>query len=155
MPVVRLGHLMSRDQIASMFPNASRSLLEANGAVTLPNSARLPESRPKISRPKMTKTEADFGRILEARKARGEIISYQFHGLTLRWSDGTRYTPDWVALERIADCSHHQVVCYETKGGYIFPGAKRRFKEARDQNPWAQFQMWQKKAGPMVSYFVA
>lgn len=141
---------MSREQIASMFPNASRSLLDANGAVTLPKSAqKVLREKSKTAR-KQTKTEESFGRILEARKLRGEIISYQYEGVTLRWSDGTRYTPDFLVVMAIADSSHHRIVFVETKGGHIFPGAKRRFKEARDHCPWADFEMWQRKAGQWI-----
>lgn len=140
------------EQVATMFPHASKSTLAANAvAAVVPAVPQLPTSNcnlPTSARKRtMNKTESAFAAILEARKARGEIISYQYEGVTLRWSDGARYTPDFICVQPIADSTRHEIVFYETKGGHLFPGAKRRFKEARDNHPWAQFEMWQKKSG--------
>lgn len=44
------------------------------------------------------KTEAEYGRILEARKQAGEIEWYAFEGITFKLADDTRYTPDFAVM---------------------------------------------------------
>jgi hypothetical protein len=105
---------------------------------------------------KMTKAEAEYGMILEAMKRRGEILRYEFHGITLKWGD-LRYTPDFIVIKAVPveceNCGKVQTVMLtytrliEVKGGHIFPGAVRRFKEARFHWPEFQFEMHQKKSG--------
>lgn len=60
---------------------------------------------------KGNKTEAAYMALLEARKRAGEILWYQFEGITLKLADDTRYTPDFFVL--MADGS---LECHETKG---------------------------------------
>jgi hypothetical protein len=114
---------MTPEQIRAHFPRANRSLLEANGAVTLPVFEDEPTkpAAPKLRQgPKMNNTEADFGRILEARKARGEVIEYAFEPFSLRYGDNAFYKPDWVArtggnvsIESLAKlCSLHVIDIY-------------------------------------------
>lgn len=122
MPVAR----MSREQIAAMFPNASRSLLEANAGPVAALSAAPPvlSSPNKLKRARQpNKTEARFGRILEARKERSEIRCYSFEAITLHWGDGMKYTPDWLVF--LID---GPITCIEVKGGYKWQKDVIRYK---------------------------
>lgn len=143
-----------------MFPRASRSLLEANGAVTTTHldcvgvSASSPTgkasvetvtpSRQKVSRPRMNKTEADFAARLDAMKRRGEIANYAFEGCTLRLADDCRYTADFFVIISLDPL---RIAFYETKGAHVWDDSKVKFRVAKEQNPWATFEMWQKKSG--------
>lgn len=97
--------------------------------------------KPKGRQP--NKTEAEFGLILEAQKRKGDIIAYAYEGLSLRWSDGMRYTPDFVVI--VEDSPFRLVEC---KGGYIWPKDMIRFKGCRAE--WKKhfdFEMHQKREG--------
>jgi hypothetical protein len=98
------------------------------------------------------KTEAEYGRILEAMKQRGEIIRYEFEGLTFRWLD-MRYTPDWIVIYSSADARHHCFKAIEIKGAHIFDRDIVRFKGARALWPEIQFEMHQKKEGSWIRLF--
>lgn len=106
---------------------------------------------------KPNKTEAEYGRILESMKSRGEIIEYRYEGITLKWAD-MRYTPDWfVITERalsgviefnVADQSKPdwvRIKLIEVKGAHIWDRDTVRFKGARAAWPMFAFEMHQKK----------
>jgi hypothetical protein len=97
------------------------------------------------------KTEAEYGRILEAMKQRGEIIRYEFEGLTFRWLD-MRYTPDWIVVCE-SNVTFHRFKAIEVKGAHIFDRDIVRFKGARALWPEIQFEMWQKKSGDWTRLF--
>src|SRR4051812_35225485 len=65
--------------------------------------ARQKRAEPKVGKRRgaMNKTEARFARLLDARLERGEILSYEYEGITLRWPDGMRYTPDFAAVREM------------------------------------------------------
>ena len=86
----------------------------------------------------MNKTEADFALRLEAMKRNGEILRYEFEGITLRWAD-MRYTADFVVF------GGGYVTLIEVKGGHIWSRDIVRFKGARAYWPEFSFEMWQKK----------
>lgn len=135
-----------------MFPGASKSCLEANPPrLTQTHKDIIADVTGRevgVKRPKMTKTEQRFGDLLEARKKRGEVISYQFHGITIRWGNPVRrYTPDFFSIEPMSEGVPHRICLYEIKGSFIFPNAKRRFLEAKDNCHWAQCEMWQWNGG--------
>lgn len=128
----------------------------------------------KVPRPRMNKTEAEYGRILEAQKQRGEIIEYAFEPFSLMYGDNAFYKPDWVArvsgeltieqvgrlcrlhvIDLTADPSLYQDLIklgredkpfriIEVKGGRIFPEAFPRFKAAKLRHQWATFELHQK-----------
>lgn len=116
---------MTREQIAAMFPNASRSLFEANaglvetGAPAAPPVLSSPNKLRRARQP--NKTESRFGLLLEARKLRGEIPFYAFEAITLHWGDGMKYTPDWVVFSL-------PILCIEVKGGYKWQKDVVRYK---------------------------
>lgn len=91
------------------------------------------------------KTEAEFGRILEARKTSygaAEFKKITFEGATLRLADRLRYTPDFMC-ESVGG----SVMFFEVKGGWIDGDSVPKFKMAREVHKWASFEMWQKKKG--------
>jgi hypothetical protein len=139
---------MSREQIAAMFPNASRSVLEANGAfsVSIPSgSVANPDKVQKLRQGRQpNKTELDFERRLESQKLRGEIVDYKFEGITIRLADNCRYTPDFFIVVSLDPL---KLRIAETKGGHIWDDSKVKFRVAKEQNPWAEWEMHQKKAG--------
>jgi hypothetical protein len=140
------GAQMTPQQIGAMFPNASRSLIEANSGFT-----SQPEIVPvmvaaKLRRGKQpNKTESEFGRILEHRKLTSgdpEFISVRFEAAKLRIAENCYYTPDWM-------CEDHKgrITFFEVKGGHIWDDSKVKFKAAAELHTWANFEMHQKKGG--------
>lgn len=104
--------------------------------------------RPGKRRRAMNKTEAAFAAILDAKMRRGEIVSYEYEGITLRWGkiDGIRYTPDFTVFERI-EAALVRICFVEVKGGHIWPKDMQKFKQARNEWPHFGFEMWQRKSG--------
>ena len=132
--------------IESLFPRASKSFIEANPQSSPPNEPQKPVQgslvRPRRGR--MNRTEQEYALILEAMKQKGDILRYQFEGLTLRFQ-GLRYTPDFTVLG-VRGCST-MVKFIEIKGAFIsgkFERAIERFRHARTYYPEFQFEMWQK-----------
>ncbi len=101
----------------------------------------------------MNKTEAAMIPLLEARKQAGEISRYEWEGITLRWPDGMRYTPDfavwrngWMKSDGIT--AHWQDMLFiETKGAFIEGDALVKFRAARAHWPEFLWEMWQRKKG--------
>lgn len=92
------------------------------------------------------KTENEFGRILEARVAKGEFAGpVRFEAVKLRIAGNCYYTPDWM-VSRPA-IKGWETVFFEVKGAHIWDDSKVKFKAAKELHPWASFEMWQKKAG--------
>lgn len=95
-------------------------------------------------RKEMNKTESEFARILDAKVARGEIDSWAYEELTLRWPDGMRYTPDFVT---VID-SGYLTTLIEVKGAHLWAKDVVKFRAARDK--WGdrfKFEFWQKIDG--------
>jgi len=143
--------------IESLFPRASKSFIEANPQSSPPNEPQKPVQgslvRPR--RVRMNRTEAEYALILEAQKQKGEILRYEFEGITLRFQ-GVKYTPDFVVLwstlgtwwkDGEKRTGPLEIKFIEIKGGYIkghFERAIERFRHARTYYPEFQFEMWQK-----------
>ena len=77
------------------------------------------------------KTEAEYGRILEARKRLGEIDWYAFEGITFKLADDTRYTPDFAIMLVGGTMEMH-----EAKGHWM-EDAKIKIKVAAQMFPFA------------------
>ncbi len=92
----------------------------------------------------MNKTESEFALILEAMKRKGEILRYEFEGITLRWFD-MRYTPDFVVFVRSFE-GDLITKFIEVKGAHVHYSqqAMARFKGARGFWPEFTFEMHQK-----------
>lgn len=82
-------------------------------------------------------TEQRYLDILEARKKRGEIDSYRYEGMSLRWGDGMRYTPDAVVF-----CGK-EITLIEVKGPHIHQKDLIRFKGCKAEWPEFHFEIWQ------------
>lgn len=102
-------------------------------------------------RKQMNQTEHDFSLILEAKRKREEIVSWEYEGLTLRWGklDNIQYTPDFVVFEKIQvhpGCSIPlvRICCIEVKGPKIWPKDIAKFKQARNEWPLFGFELWQR-----------
>ncbi len=80
----------------------------------------------------MNKTEAAYAQRLEARRAMGEIIWWEFEGITFKLADDTRYTPDFDVL-----LASGAMECHETKGGHIREDSFIKIKLAARLFPFA------------------
>lgn len=81
----------------------------------------------------MNKTEAEYAKILEARRACGKVLWYRFEGVTLKLADNTRYTPDFIVMLDSGELEAHEV-----KGSmnFIQDDAKVKIKVAADIFPF-------------------
>ena len=142
--------------IKSMFPCGSKSFIEVNAPLSLPQSEDKTPVQPIVATPRrgrMNKVEAEYAMILEAMKRKGEILRYEFEGITLRWFD-MRYTPDFVVLYPVrttssiegADLLIPRLRFIEVKGAHIHYSqqAMARFKGARGFWPEFTFELHQK-----------
>lgn len=57
----------------------------------------------------MNKTEAEYAKVLEARKFSEDVLWYKFEGVTLRLADNTRYTPDFAVMLANGEMELHEV----------------------------------------------
>jgi hypothetical protein len=104
----------------------------------------------------MNKTENEYSLILEAMKRKGEILRYEFEGITLRWAD-MRYTPDFMVFDDGVitkdDTVAWKIKLIEVKGGHIWDRDIVRFKGARAYWPEFAFEMHQKTKNGWVRKF--
>jgi hypothetical protein len=140
------------------FPKGSKSFFDANAGDFIPiNEHKAIEKELKKIRTQKepNKTEREFSFILEAQKRKGEILRYEYQGITLRWFD-MKYTPDWFVLgnpivtfdpESQKDIQRFPFRLIEVKGPHIWDRDIVRFKGARAYWPEFQFEMHQKKQG--------
>lgn len=135
---------MSREQVAAMFPRASRSTLEANSLTTTHRDIITDVTGHEFptKKPRQNKTELAFGLILESQKNRGEIVDYRFEGVTIRLADDCRYTPDFFIIVSLDPL---KIRFAETKGKHIWDDSKIKWRVAKEQNSWAEWELWQKK----------
>ncbi len=122
----------------------------ASEAFRLANPQLLGRSRTRVGlRCGMNKTEAEFALRLEARKRAGEILRYEFEGITLRFAN-VKYTPDFVVFHDVDRLPHIAPTFIEVKGPFIKGNRERaveRFRHAKTYWPEFAFEMWQKKEG--------
>jgi hypothetical protein len=121
--------------LKSHFPKASKSFLNANphlcgkiGQVEAENALQPIVAR---RRGKMNKVEIEFSFILEAHLRAGEILRYDFEGITLRWPCGDKmltYTADFAVFHRA------YIKLVECKGPFVGGNRERaveRFRHAK------------------------
>ncbi len=87
----------------------------------------------------MNKTESEYALILEAQKREGEILRYEFEGITLRFAN-VRYTPDFVVIESKSITGYARTKFIEVKGPFIKGNRERaveRFRHAKTY--WSEF----------------
>jgi hypothetical protein len=133
--------------LKEIFPRASKSFLESNpGTMSQPADQTKATVNVAKKRGQMNKTEREFSFILEAMKRKGEILRYDYEGITLNFA-GVRYTPDFVVFPPAIAVSG-QVKFIEVKGAFVkgkFERAIERFRHAKTYWPQFVFEMWQKK----------
>ena len=134
------GVLALNPHLAVCAGGASQLPQDCVSALKAPDTARKGKKRREMNR-----TEAEFSRHLERKLLAGEIVSYDYEGMTLRFGD-LKYTPDFVAIESV-EGEHVKIVFYEVKGGHIFDAGLVRWKAAKHNYPLFRFEMWQKKKG--------
>ncbi len=94
----------------------------------------------------MNKTESEFAMRLEAQKRAGEILRYEFEGITLRFAN-VKYTPDFVVFPPAIAVSG-QIKFIEIKGAFIKGNRERAVERYRHAKTfWTEFtfEMWQKQ----------
>ena len=113
----------------------------------------------KSNKTNMNKTEAEYALVLEAMKRRGEILRYDYEGITLRWPVGDeiiKYTPDFLVFRKAtAFTDDERILLVEIKGSFrkmpgIYERAVERFRHAQTYWPEFSFEMLQKKLGEWV-----
>ncbi len=162
--------------LKAMFPKGSKSFFSANAPLSQPSEPNKTPSTGNVERIKgkrggvsisaagepywsegkkgrhgMNKTESEFAMILEAMKRKGEILRYEFEGVTLRFA-GVRYTPDFVVFGHIDDPAAANfgapfVKLIEVKGPWIKGNRERaveRFRHAKTFWPEFTFELHQK-----------
>ncbi len=142
------------NRLLSMFPNASADTVAANphlscanGAPAIKNTVQGNVDVRNVRRGRLNKTESEFAMILEAMKRKGEILRYEFEGITLRFA-GVKYTPDFVVFDWIKETNNYKELrLIEVKGPFIKGNRERaveRFRHAKTYWPEFTFEMHQK-----------
>jgi len=114
---------MRMKTLLDICPDASKSCQERNPTISGNKNALQATANAKkrvvswVSKGGMNKTEYQFSLILEAQKRNGEILRYEYEGITLRWA-GIRYTPDFVVFIKVPELIPW-VKLIEVKGGRV------------------------------------
>ncbi len=141
--------------IKTLLPGISKSCIEANPELAVKQvrehlgvpftvSGDKNALQPIVAtkrRGSMTKPEREMAMILEAQRKNCEIESWKFEGVTFKLSDGCRYTPDFFVVVLSLPL---RLRIIETKGPFIREDAMIKFKVAKEQNPWAEWQLHQR-----------
>ena len=90
----------------------------------------------------MNKTEAQYQLKLRAKMQAEKIRGYGFECMKFEIGDKAWYTPDFMVWR-----NDKRLEAHEVKGGFIREAAMVRFKSAKKQYPFIDFQMHQKKKG--------
>jgi hypothetical protein len=107
-------------------------------------SVKQAASRPaiRVPKPRMTKTEAEYERILHTQFPASMGFVVQFEGLSFRLPSGTRYTPDFVIWD-----GNKILLAVEVKGSYRLGSAgtsHEKFKAAMAAYPEIRWRYAQK-----------
>lgn len=117
---------ISTEELARLFPGASKSLLAANGNAVTPVAIDLEAVKPRRAI-EPNKTEREFERILRAQYPNAII---RWEAYTLKLASRTNYTPDFSVIH-----PDNSLDFYEVKGAYIFPKAITKPKIAAQEFP--------------------
>jgi len=98
-------------------------------------------SGPAASGRKTSKTEAEWGRILQARRQYGEYTHVGHEEITLLLGHQCRYTPDYFTV----DWSGIQL--WEVKGAFIREDSMVKLRAAAARYPMFRFVLAQKRDG--------
>src|SRR3982750_3346087 len=69
--------------------------VDALDQIVAPSAPKKANGKLRRSR-QPNKTEAEFGRMLEARRLKGEFVTVEFESVRLKVGDGCYYTPDYL-----------------------------------------------------------
>ena len=131
-------------EFRALFPRASKAFAAANAATLTHPARESAKSAAARGSKGMTGTEREYSMQLEAMKRRGEIFDWKFEGITLRLADRCRYTPDFFVIVAMAPL---RLRFCEIKGRHVWDDSKVKFKVAREQNKWAEWELHQKTKG--------
>lgn len=106
--------------------------------VTDPKPASPLKGLPRLSAPKMNKTEQRYADILDGLKRMGIVRRWEFEGIRMKLADGAFYRPDFLVWK----CDD-TMECIEIKGSFIREASLVRYKVARDSYPIFKFKMLQ------------
>lgn len=112
-------------------------------------SSEAPNKPKQRRRGNMNRTERAHSIILEARRQAGEIVSWRFEGIRLKWGHDLKtgssmhYCPDFVVFLKDSE----RPLLIEVKGKHIRDRDIVRFKGCRASWPEFDFQMLQWKNG--------
>ena len=113
------GKVAANPTLAALNPHLFPApTANAAGSPARPDEPQAAPSRPGKRRKDMNKTAALYAKILEVKQSKGEIESFHYEGITLRWGslDNIQYTPDFAVF---IDGKLKKLI--ETKGAHIWP----------------------------------
>lgn len=95
----------------------------------------------------MNKGEAAYAAHLDALKAAGEVLHWQYEGVKLRLGDNCHLTPDFLVVT--PECVElHDVKGRKGEGPWIEEDAKVKLKAAAEMHAWARHVVvWPRKGG--------
>ena len=98
----------------------------------------------RMKKGRMNNTEFEYSKKLELMKQSGEILWYSFEAITLKLADDTRYTPDFVVMDRDGVLELHEV-----KGSpFVFrDDAKVKVKVCAEKFPFRMLVVYPEKGG--------
>lgn len=133
--------------------HVSQAVRDANPALynALTGVAPLPE--PKLRKEKaMNKTEAAYAALLDAKMRKGEIVSWDYEGITLRIGR-RRFIPDFTVVAAVVSPSDEnqaaaiRIEFHETKGPYVREDASLKFDLFKSNYELFRFVMMQRIDG--------
>lgn len=147
------GPIVPKINITATFPNAAEDFKRRNPHIfpigndkTIFKGIGVRKNGHSVGR-QMNKTEREFSILLEARKQKGEICGWSYETVKLRLADRTTYTPDFLTWEFAWDDETPVRLCFIEIKGFKREDAMVKYKVAREQFPWATFEMWERKGG--------
>jgi hypothetical protein len=96
----------------------------------------------RLKERQMNKLELAYSQHLEALKACGDVLWYEFEAVKLRLADNTHYTVDFMVMRASGELEAHEV-----KGGYAFDDSLVKLKCAAEKFPWPFYLVKKGKGG--------
>lgn len=100
------------------------------GRKSAPRVVAKAHGRRQMAHDDMNKTEEAYSRVLELRKAAGEIEDWKFHALKLRLAKATFYDTDFMVILKTGEIEIHEVK------GRMEDDAAVKFKTAQAMFPF-------------------
>jgi len=97
---------------------------------SLPPMTDRPPAYGELAREEMNETEAKYARVLDERRAAGEIVDWWYELYTVKLAPSTHYRPDF--LVQLAD---GRLEFHEVKGGFVQEDAWIKAKVAARVSP--------------------